>query len=108
MRAPANAEVMFHFLALSEMTAARCTVKAIHENEGLFCRLMKLSHTIARLGRRGHLTIRHAAGLMTSRDSGAYCGGCVDGRVRHIIFDVAIIAGGIVSLALFALAFLFD
>ena len=47
MRAPANAEVMFHFLALSEMTAARCTVKAIHENEGLFCRLMKLSHTIA-------------------------------------------------------------
>jgi len=57
MRAPANAEVMFHFLALSEMTAARCTVKAIHENEGLFCRLMKLSHTIARLGRRGHLTI---------------------------------------------------
>jgi hypothetical protein len=44
---------MFHFLALSEMTAARCTVKAIHENEGLFCRLMKLSHTIARLGRHG-------------------------------------------------------
>jgi hypothetical protein len=30
------------------------------------------------------------------------------GRVRRIIFDVAIIAAGIVSLALFALAFLFD
>jgi hypothetical protein len=30
------------------------------------------------------------------------------GRVRYIIFDVAIIAAGIVSLALFALAFLFD
>ena len=64
MRAPANAEVMFHFLALSEMTAARCTVKAIHENEGLFCRLMKLSHTIARLGRRGQtLTIPACCGI---------------------------------------------
>ena len=30
------------------------------------------------------------------------------GRARQIIFDVAIIAGGIVSLALLALAFLFD
>jgi hypothetical protein len=30
------------------------------------------------------------------------------GRVGQIIFDVAIIAGGIVSLALLALAFLFD
>jgi len=30
------------------------------------------------------------------------------GRARQIIFDVSIIAGGIVSLALLALAFLFD
>jgi hypothetical protein len=30
------------------------------------------------------------------------------GQVRQAIFDVAIIAGGIVSLALLALAFLFD
>ena len=29
------------------MTAARCTVKTIHENEVLSCQLMKLSHTIA-------------------------------------------------------------
>jgi hypothetical protein len=33
---------------------------------------------------------------------------CMGGRVREIIFDVAIIAGCIVSLALLALAFLFE
>jgi hypothetical protein len=32
----------------------------------------------------------------------------MSGRVGHIIFDVAIIAAGILSLALFALEFLFD
>jgi len=53
---------------------------------------------------------RHAAGLtMTSRVSGHTAREIfMGGRARQIIFDVAIIAGGIVSLALLALAFLFD
>jgi hypothetical protein len=52
----------------------------------------------------------HAAGLaMTSRVSGAAARETfMSGRAIQIVVDVAIIAGAIVSLALLALAFLFD
>jgi hypothetical protein len=52
----------------------------------------------------------HAAGLtLTARVSGHTARETLmGGRAIQIVVDVAIIAGGIVSLALLALAFLFD